>query len=157
MNLQSNHLKSVLKLLYHIIVLNRSKDVDSFKLTFDKVLERQYCEITDEKITAAIQQQIEGLIEKVGSTAADHFSVSFKVVINENADQKIFFSFLSKPKILVMEEYSLPINITKQNSSDVAVLNSKLQENMKVIMQNIQNDETSMNLTQNLAFELVLK
>lgn len=157
LNVQPNYLKSVLKVIYHLIILNRSKDVNSFKLTFDKVLERQFCEITDEKIIATIQQQIEQLIEKVVHTKADHFSVSFRVVANDNVDQKLFLSFLSKTKVMVMEEYNLPINIAKQNSSDIGLLNAKLQENMKVILQNIQNDETSMNLTQELAFELFSK
>lgn len=157
LNLQQNHLKSVLKVIYHLIVLNRSKNVESFKLSFDKILERQFCEITDEKIIASMQQQIEQLIEKIANNKIDHFSVSFRVLANDNIDNKIFFSFLSKAKALVMEEYNLPINITNQNSTDVALINSKLQENMKVILQNIQNDETSMNLTQELAFELVAK
>lgn len=157
LNVQPHHLKSVLKIIYHLIVLNRRKDVDAFKLSFDKVLERQFCEITDEKMMANIQQQIEHLVEKIVHTKADHFSVSFKVMAADNVDQKIFLSFLSKQKVLVMEEYNLPINIAKQSSSDVAILNTKLQENMKVILQNIQNDETAMNLTQDLHFELVAK
>ena len=155
LNIKPSHLKSVLRLIYHLIVINRSKEVTNFKFAFDKILERQYCEISDKKILAEVSQQIEYTIEKVSSSKAEQFSLSFKVVTYGDKSKQGIKAIFTKTKINVMEEYVLPINISETNKADLGLLNRKLQEQMKTILFNIQNDETGMNIAQNLKFEMV--
>lgn len=56
--LNRDSIKSVLQILYNIIVFNRV-ELEDYKLCFDKYLERQYLLITDKEIGSRIKIEIE--------------------------------------------------------------------------------------------------
>ncbi len=54
-NIEPTFIGSILNVIYNIIIINRSSKVTNYKLSFEKMLERQYLELIDAKLHPMIK------------------------------------------------------------------------------------------------------
>lgn len=156
-NIDILSINSIMKILYNLIILNRNSEVKNYKLSFEQSLSKQYLEITDFKIQKLLNNQIEQKIEKILNLKNDQFSIIFKIFVTEKIKNSQIFPLLKKKKISinVFEEYILPINIV--DSVDRDKLNEFIDKKIEKILLHLQEDETNMNITQILQFDIEIR
>ena len=157
LNCQLKQLKSALKVLYHLIIIQRDGSVAGFRLSLEKNLELQFCEICDEKTSFLVQKQVDNLISKIEEKNLEDFVVVFKIFAENFEERNLLISLIkSKKNATVFEEFSLPVNLSREARSP-ALVAAALKDRMNKVLLHVQNDQTGINLTHVLKFDLVIK
>ena len=157
LTLSPKYLKSVLTILYNLIAMHRSTKADNFQMTSEKLLEISFCEIKTPEFEQLIHEQINNKSSLLDITKEQSFILTFRIYAEDVKKRGLLMSLIkSKVMVINLEEFDLPINLT-QEPVNLHVLVNQLKERMNKILLYIQNDSSSINLTYDLKFELVLK
>jgi hypothetical protein len=151
------YIRSVLTVLYNMLILQRSPRVREYHMGFEKLLEIPYVEIGDEDIASMVRQQIDKVALSIDPSKEQTILVTFKVYAEDKKRQNRFISLLKSSVDQVnLEEFDFPIGVSHQ-PPNLSLLISQVRERANKILQHVQKDTSSMHGSYDLKFDLVLR
>lgn len=156
--LQAKHLKSVVRVILNAIVIHRERSVRSLKLGHEKLLDTYFPEVGDALTTAKISHQLDGINEKIRTYFGTSVIVSIDVIEDKIGSTLLGALFSVKPASVILEEYVLPVNISRDLLLKGENIQALVNEKIKRILEHVQSDGTDLVLTSaSLRFEVHVK
>ena len=154
--LNIQQLKSVVRVLFNLIVINRDRRAQSVRLSLEKCLEMNFPEVADPALNSQIQQQLSEIYERAAGHSGSRLAVKIRVLEEGQEEKNFLQAFLQRnQKAKVLEQYTLPIEITKDYSNNGENLQKIVTAQMRRILTHLQSEDSELSLiTQQLQFEV---
>ena len=150
-------LRSVLTVLYHLLILQRAPRITDYHLTLDKYLEMPYPEIGNEDMAQMIRQQIDKVLLSLDYSREQTLLFNFKVFTENKKQQSRLLSFLkASVETNSLEEFDFPVTIAHQ-APNLGLLAAQVRDRMNKILQHLQKDNSVAHIRDDLKFELSLR